>query len=123
MFHHDDLLLQLRGNLDQRRQDHQERPIVLSRKDLLGNGLDDLGGIEKPVKIHQNQNGGTVRCCQGIDGPDCCQGIGAASILGLPIGLAGDLQSLFHIPDCHVPVLFPAQFSNLGYGIFMFMGL
>jgi len=58
-------LLQLRGDLHERRENDDKGPVLLSRENLAGEGLHDLGGLHRG---HSGVQRGELRLHRGREG-------------------------------------------------------
>ena len=66
------------GDLDDRREDHDEGAVLLARDELGVEGLDDLGTVQEPVEVAQDQERRAVGRGQGGERPDRGERIGGA---------------------------------------------
>ena len=89
----------------------------LAERNLLGQGLHDLGTGEEAVEVGQNQHRRTVGAGQGTDGADRGQRVAAPGVGG--VVLARDLQSLLDVPGRQPPVLLAAELGDFVEGIFV----
>ena len=97
--------------------------FCLAGADLLGQGLDDLGRLQEAVEVDQHQERRAVGRRQGVEGPDGGQRIVAAGVGGLAVGLAGQMQAAFDVPDGEPPLVVAAHLGDLGQGIVVLVRL
>ena len=56
VFDDDELLVEFRRHLYDRRQDHHERAILLPMSNLLSECLYNLGALQEPMKVREHQD-------------------------------------------------------------------
>jgi hypothetical protein len=109
------------GILDDRRQDHDKRPVLLTGSELFGEGLDDFGRLQKPMEVDEYQQSRAIFGGEAGYRPDCRQRIAPAGVECL--GRAGHVESLLEIPDRQSPALLVTEPADFGQGIFVLVTL
>ena len=119
----DEQLLQLDGDRHDRREDDDERPVLLAGVDPGVEGLDDLGGVQEPVEVPEHEDGRAVGRGQGAQREDRGQGVGRLKGRGGLGGLAGQGEAAVDVPGGQRPVLLAAEAGDLGDRVVVLEGL
>ena len=107
-------LLELDGNLDHRRQDDDEGPVLLARGDPRVQGLDDLGRSQEPVEVAEHQDRGALGRGHRPQRSDRRQRVGGAGDDASGFGPAGEGQAAVDVPGGQRPALVAAEAGDLG---------
>ena len=121
VFKHYKLFFKFGGDLHDRRQDDDERPVLFALADLLGEGLDEFGRLQEPVEVRQDQQRGAVPRRQRTERTNGRQRILASTVVRSCA--ARQRQTPLDIPHSQPPVLVFAQFGNFGNCIVVFVRL
>ena len=113
VFHHDEQLLQLHGDLHDGREDDEELGALLPSEDGVGQLLHHHRVVEEPMVV--------------VEESHLC-GVGGLLTLERVGGIAGPIASVdVHasgaVPRDHAPLLFLAEFLDLGFGFVRLVGL
>jgi MFS family permease len=112
-----ELPLQFDRDLDNRRQNHHEGPVLLALADGGVEGLDDLGRTQELVEVPQHQDRRPIGRCQGVRRLDGRQRV-VCGRHGTGLGgLAVQGDAPVDVPACHRPVVPMAETGDLGDGI------
>ena len=137
MLDHDHQLLDLGRDLDDRRQDDHERPLLLSSDQGVVDGLNDFRVLEEAVVVVQEQEPGALLVLalflppgpilflldgQGGPGAHRRQGVAATAVGGRLAG-AGEAQAVGDVPGGHAPVALPGGGEDLALGFIRLMGM
>lgn len=115
-------LFELNGDLCRRRQDHDERTLVLAGDELGEHVLHDFRAGQKPVEIVQDQDRSPFFIGQRRQRPKGRERIARAR-LGVARGGAGEAQAICDIPDGNLPLFLTGVLYDFPLGFVRFARL
>ena len=121
MLDDDELAFQFARDLEDRREDHEDRPVLLAGGDRRVECLDDLDTAQEPVEVAQDEQGGAVLRGQRADCLDRCQRVsrGTSAVLELSSRRTTD-QAAIDVPGGQRPALLATEPGDLDDSIVVF---
>lgn len=110
-------LLNLDRDLYHRRQNNDDRSVLLTRLNLPSQSLNDLCGLGKPMKVLQHQDRRSFGRCQSVERANRGQRITAVRSC---VVIARNAQPCLDVPGRQPPALFTTDRGDLGQPIVRF---
>ena len=120
MLDDDELAFQFARYLDDGRQDHDDRPVLLAGGDRRVECLNDLDTAQEPVKVAQDEERGAFLRGQRADRLDCSQRVRRGNRRARALVSAGNRQSAVNVPGGQRPALLATEPGDLDDSIVVF---
>src|SRR5262245_24470947 len=123
MLQDNEQLLQFNWNLNDRREDDNERAVMFATGDLPAERLHNLGALQEPVKVLEHEDGRPAFTCESVDGANGGERI--LSTRSIRCLLTNNGKPRFDVPDCQRPrrILSVTELGNLGERVFVLVAL